>query len=302
MPDMMLILLIVPLILILLLILFIYKQSKGFKVVRYAFVNERLGIPHFRFALISDLHDYDHGEGNAGVLKALGEEKPDAVFFAGDMVTSSMEPSYHDGRALEFIRAVAADYPIYYGIGNHEEKLRRCPDEFPGEYERYCGKLADMGVRMLTDEKVSIDEAGIDVYGLDLEHEYYRKLKTKWIPDDYLDKKFGQNDGSRVSILIAHDPDQFDKYALWKPDYVLSGHVHGGIVSLPLLGGVISPQLKLFPKYDAGLFTIGTSTMILSRGLGSHTIPIRVFNKAEIVIVDLYRDKEMISENERGRV
>ena len=286
------VILIAAVILLLLIIWYVYKESRGFRVVRYSFVNDKLMTGHFRFAFISDLHDYDHGNDNEDVLKALDEEKPDAVFLAGDMVTSSMEVKYHDEVALRFVKAVADKYPLYYGIGNHEEKLRRCPDIFPGEYERYCGALDKMGVSMLTDEKVSIADAGIDVYGLDLEHEYYRKLVINRIPDDYLKNKFGTPDPDRISILIAHDPEHFDDYAKWHPDYVLSGHVHGGIVNIPPFGGVISPQLKIFPKYDAGLFEKDGSTMILSRGLGSHTVPIRVNNKAEIVIVDIYRSKE----------
>lgn len=281
-------------ILLLLFILYVYKESSGFRVVRYSFVNPRLKTGHFRMAVISDLHDYVHGHDNEEVLEAIDREKPDAVFFAGDMVTSSMEPHYHDRNAIRFIGELARKYPVYYGIGNHEEKLRRCPDEFPGEFDALVSKLADAGVRILTDEKLSIEPAGIDVYGLDLEYKYYRKLKTNWIPDDYLKDKLGDNDRSRVSVLIAHNPEQFDKYALWEPDYVLAGHVHGGIIRLPFLGGVVSPQIKLFPKYDSGIFVIGRSTMILSRGLGMHTIPVRINNKAEVIIVDLYNkeDKE----------
>ncbi|MBR6487122.1 MAG: metallophosphoesterase [Lachnospiraceae bacterium] len=277
---------------VLLLILFVYRESRGFKVVRYSFVNRKLKVPHFRMALISDLHDCDLGNDNRDVLKALDEEAPDAVFLAGDMITSGMEPECHDSNALKFIERVAEKYTVYYGIGNHEEKLRRCPKDHPGEFERLCSRLDKIGAPMLLDEKVSIDEAGIDIYGLDLSHEYYRRLKTRQIPDDHLDNKLGSNDTSRVSVLIAHNPEHFDKYALWKPDFVLSGHVHGGIINLPLLGGVLSPQLKLFPRYDAGVFLKDGSTMILTRGLGTHTIPVRVFNKAEIVIADIYRDQK----------
>ena len=68
---------------------------------------------------------------------------------------------------------------------------------------------------------------------------------------------------------------------------MLSGHVHGGIMRLPVLGGVLAPSLRIFPKYDGGLFRSGKSVMILSRGLGSHTIPIRIFNPGELVCVDL---------------
>lgn len=272
--------------------LFVYKESSGFAVVKYSFVNGKLKTDHFRMAVISDMHDHVHGHDNREVIEAIDAEKPDAVFFAGDMVTSSMELRYHDGNALRFIKELASKYPIYYGIGNHEEKLRRCPDDFPGVYEAFVSELAKSGVRMLLDEKVSIEPAGIDVYGLDLEHKYFRKLKTNKIPDDHLYKKLGSNDTERVSILIAHNPEHFDEYALWKPDYVLSGHIHGGIINIPPFGGAVSPQLKLFPKYDAGLFKIGGSTMILSRGLGTHTIPIRINNKAEVIIIDIYRDCE----------
>ena len=63
---------------------------------------------------------------------------------------------------------------------------------------------------------------------------------------------------------------------------VLSGHVHGGIMRLPLLGGVIAPSYRLFPKYDGGIFRHGKSWMLLGRGLGSHTLPFRFFNPAEL--------------------
>lgn len=72
---------------------------------------------------------------------------------------------------------------------------------------------------------------------------------------------------------------------------VVSGHVHGGIMRLPVFGGVLSPSLTLFPKYDGGRFSEGKSTMILSRGLGTHTIPLRVFNPGELVVIDFKPDK-----------
>ena len=270
-----------------LLVLFVYKESTGFRVVHYSFTNKKLKKDSFRFAMISDMHDCVHGDDNRPVLEAIDREQVDAVFLAGDMVTSYMEPEYRDENALRFIAALAEKYPVYYGIGNHEDRLKRCPEDFPGRYEHLVEELQELGVELLIDEKVSIEDAGIDVYGLDLEHEYYRKFMTNWIPDDYLERKLGRNDESRISILLAHNPEHFDKYALWKPDFVLSGHVHGGIVNIPLLGGAVSPQLKLFPKYDAGVFRKDDSVMILSRGLGSHTVPIRIFNKAEVIVVDI---------------
>ena len=99
--------------------------------------------------------------------------------------------------------------------------------------------------------------------------------------------KLGNPDRDRYSILLAHNPEHFQAYVSWGADLILSGHVHGGIIRLPFLGGVVSPAMKLFPKYDGGLFSQGNSHMVLSRGLGTHTIPVRINNKAELVVVEL---------------
>ena len=89
------------------------------------------------------------------------------------------------------------------------------------------------------------------------------------------------------SEVIANATEYFEEYAAWGADMVLSGHVHGGIMKLPIFGGVISPKLVLFPKYDGGRFENGKATMILSRGLGMHTLPIRIFNPGELVVIHL---------------
>ena len=58
-----------------------------------------------------------------------------------------------------------------------------------------------------------------------------------------------------------------------------------------VLGGVISPRLHLFPRYDGGKFTCGNSTMIVSRGLGMHTIPFRFNNPGELVDITIRKRK-----------
>ncbi|MDD6615286.1 MAG: hypothetical protein PUF13_04165, partial [Lachnospiraceae bacterium] len=61
---------------------------------------------------------------------------------------------------------------------------------------------------------------------------------------------------------------------------------HGGMIRLPFLGGVVSPQLRLFPEYSRGLFRLENRSMIVSAGLGSHTIPLRLNNPPELVVID----------------
>ena len=88
-------------------------------------------------------------------------------------------------------------------------------------------------------------------------------------------------------LLLAHNPEYLTAYAGWGANLVLSGHIHGGIMILPFLGGVIAPSYELFPKFDFGKFTEKNCEMVLSRGLGTHTINIRIFNKPEISVITL---------------
>jgi hypothetical protein len=112
------------------------------------------------------------------------------------------------------------------------------------------------------------------------------------MPNGIIVERLGALHEDKYNILIAHDPDFFDEYVDFGPDLVLSGHLHGGMIALPGIGGIISPQLQLFPKYDFGVFNKKNTTMIVSRGIGWHSIPIRIFNKAEIVTVTISNSRD----------
>ena len=102
----------------------------------------------------------------------------------------------------------------------------------------------------------------------------------------------GEPCAEKYTVLLAHNPDFFPVYAEWGADLVLSGHVHGGMVRIPGWKGVVSPNIRFFPKYDGGKFEEGKSTMILSRGLGMHTIPVRLFNPGELIVIDFMKEQE----------
>ena len=87
--------------------------------------------------------------------------------------------------------------------------------------------------------------------------------------------------------MIGHDPDYFEEYSKWGADLTVSGHVHGGLIIIPRFGGLISPMIKFFPKYYKGDYTIGDQHMIVSAGLGLHTLKIRVNNEPDLVTINL---------------
>ena len=95
-------------------------------------------------------------------------------------------------------------------------------------------------------------------------------------------------DKEKYNIAIAHNPLMAYAYESFGFDLVFSGHVHGGLVKLPLLGGILSPEYKLFPKYYEGIYNLNKTKMIVSRGLGfCKRLPIRILNPAEVVIINL---------------
>ena len=192
---------------------------------------------------------------------------------------------------------VAEKYPIYYGLGNHEYRMKIYPENYGDEFWEYITRLKEAGIQVLDNESAWIKVqrenrmTDIRVTGVSIERLYYKRFRKIEMAPDYLDGIVGTADKKAFQILLAHNPEYFEEYVDWGADLVFSGHIHGGIMRLPFLGGVISPKLVLFPKYDGGLFQRGDSTMILSRGLGMHTIPIRIFNPAELVVVHI-RPKE----------
>jgi len=268
--------------------LFIYKQSTGFTVSDFCFTTDKLGDKKLNLVMLTDLHDTDLDDNdNESLLMKIDEINPDFILLAGDMITSYMQPRYNSKTTFSFLKKLSDKYTVYYGLGNHEQRYLSEPEKFIGKFDNLAKLMKEYGINFLSDEKIDIPDSNVSVYGLNIPIEYYRRVVTKKLPDDYVESVFGCNKQERYNILLAHNPDQFPVYAKWKPDLVCSGHVHGGIVRIPGLGGVISPQLKLFPKYDWGIYELDNVKMLLSRGIGWHTIPVRIFNKAELIHITI---------------
>ena len=123
-----------------------------------------------------------------------------------------------------------------------------------------------------------------------------RSLVEKWkksgFTDNYLGVWLTPYLAPVKSLNFEQAVNYFKDYANWGANLTFSGHVHGGIMQVPFIGGVISPKLKLFPEYDKGLFENSGKYMILSGGLGNHTIKFRINNLPEIVLVTLENSGE----------
>lgn len=276
-------------VIILIVLLSAFIDSNRFVTRTYEIRSRKLTKP-CRLVLLADLHNKSFGRGNERLLSAIEEISPDAVLSAGDMLTAVGGSDFTN--ALSLMKELAARYPIYYGMGNHEYRLGLYPERYPGIYKDYLNGLKKAGIEPLINETVYLPAWNIAVCGAQIDRDYYRHFRRAPMEPSYLPKLLGTPEEGSFQVLIAHNPVYFDAYADWGADLVVSGHVHGGIMRLPFLGGVLSPSLTLFPRYDGGIYQEKESTMILSRGLSSHTPPIRIFNPGELIVIDLLPDKQ----------
>lgn len=268
----------------------ILQHMKNFRIAKYQIpIDEKKYRPAgtLRIVLLSDLHNQRYGRKNAVLLREIDRLKPDLVAVAGDMFTPEEGRTEHV--ALNLMETLAGKYPVCYGIGNHEYIMKLDTNFFGVRYERYARGLRKAGVLLLENEHADITLKGIPIriYGLQLPWRFYRRFSYRRLPLEEMRSYLGTGTQERFQILLAHNPMCFSTYEKWGADLTLSGHLHGGFIRLPLVGGVISPQCVPFPKYDRGIFEKNGHYMTVSAGLGSHHDLPRIGNPAELVAIDL---------------
>jgi len=262
----------------------ILYDTNRFEVTEYKFTDTRIR-KKCRTVVIADLHNKSYGKKNEKLLEAIREQKPDFILVSGDVLTAKPGKSFEV--ATHLIAELAKDYPIYYGNGNHEHRLKLYPEVYGDMAEKYDKALEEVKVTRLVNADITLEEYGITVYGSEIDRFYYKRFGIQPMDIGYLPDILGKPQKDTYNILLAHNPDYFPRYADWGADLVLAGHVHGGMVRVPFVKkGVVSPNIRFFPKYDGGKFEKGKTTMLVSRGLGVHTIPIRIFNPAELPVID----------------
>ena len=228
----------------------------------------------FTIVQISDLHNARFGKDQKKLAALLKAAQPDLIAITGDLI-DKRRPGMQN--VLRFVERAVAIAPVYYVTGNHEAKSK----EFPLLKEA----LGRLGVTLLLDRTVSIERGGahIALAGLS-DARFVTADKTKFaaVSAQKL-SAFLPKEG--FTLLLAHRPELFAVYRAAGADLTLCGHAHGGQFRLPLVGGLIAPNQGLFPKYTAGLYREEGKCMVVSRGLGNSSIPIRLNNRPENGIV-----------------
>lgn len=229
---------------------------------------------NLKILLLSDLHNRDIKN---KIEKIIKEENPNIIILSGDMINE------FEGDQENFFKLIPVleKYKTYYTFGNHEEA---CIKDLKTNYLK---RLSKTKLILLNDEKTKLTD-NMMLYGLDVDISFFEGLRKKKLDNKYIEGRLGKLNTEKYNIAIAHNPLMAYAYESYGFDLVFSGHVHGGLVKLPFLGGILSPEYKLFPKYYEGIYNLNKTKMVVSRGLGfCKRLPIRILNPAEIVIINL---------------
>ncbi len=238
-----------------------------------------------RILFVTDYHEAVGGALNRRLLSMSKRLLPDIILIGGDMVNGK-EPNEDVSPAVELINGLCKIAPVVYAYGNHECRLRGMKDKEGYDWDAYRTALDPRVLFLENDHKrMKIGQWEFLLYGLNAGREYYVR-NGMWLSEGEMNYLLGERDKSLPSILLAHDPSHFKAYTDWGADLTLSGHYHGGIIRLPWVGGFISPKWDLFPKYDYGTYERNGKEMIVSSGIGQHSIPVKWCNYPELVVVD----------------
>lgn len=236
---------------------------------------------------VSDVHTEAFGDYSDQVVSAIRNRVPDAILFTGDLMDCRRdELGRFFFRLLDRLPAV----PMVASPGNHEKRLERAW----GEKWDFVEQITRRGIRYLDNDHVTLTLQGqeVAVYGFIQPFRSFvvgsekknARLVQEMTPAE-VTELLGPCPAGPV-VLMAHDPVLFDAYAGWGAPLVLSGHIHGGVVRLPVLGGLLSPARKFFPPYDSGLYEKNGTKMIVSRGMCAPMFP-RINNAPDIAFITL---------------
>lgn len=226
----------------------------------------------FRVVEIADLHGREFGPDSSRLLRQVEEARPDLIAIDGDLFDADTDPAM----LSPLLTGLAEIAPTFYVTGNHEWQVKDRP--------RILASMEKLGIRVLQNEyevlvrgQDTLVVAGVD----DPCGPRDRKSPAA------LMEEIRQAEGEDAFVLmLSHRNDALSLWASLGADLVLAGHAHGGVVRLPLAGGVFGNDRGLFPDFDAGPYYEKGTCLYVSRGLGPASF--RLFNRPHLPVLVLH--------------
>ncbi|MFD0959737.1 metallophosphoesterase [Paenibacillus chungangensis] len=265
---------------LILLCLFLYEENNHIGITTYTVSSSELpqGLDGYRIVHLSDLQSKMYPNDQYPVVSKVKRLKPDIIVMTGDMVDAG---HYDEEATMVLMRGVTEIAPVYFAAGNHEYASRTFP-----ELEK---KLTGLGIHVLRNERVRIKAGDGNISLIGVDDPIFNRQEDGDVDKmtAHLREAIGGEVTEDYSILLSHRPELFHVYSDHSIDLSFAGHAHGGQFRLPLIGGVYSPGQGMWPELSEGLHERDGSTLVINRGLGNSVFPQRLFNRPEIVLVEL---------------
>ncbi|MBZ4222384.1 metallophosphoesterase [Bacillus wiedmannii] len=260
--------------------IFLYVQNNLISITEVKLTSSKIpsSFKGFKILQLSDLHNKKFGDNQDVLIQKVKSINPDIIAITGDLIDSK---SYDPEVSMELIRELVKEYPVYFVTGNHEK--------WSGKYNDLEKELKQHHVTVLRNEHVSIQIGGQDIHILGIDDPEFvtgNRDEGNVVKGEIIKAKFEMQPDT-YNVLLSHRPEFLTEYADEQIHLVLSGHAHGGQVRLPFIGGLVAPNQGILPTYTTGLYEKQNTSMVVSRGLGNSIIPQRIFNRPELVVVQL---------------
>ncbi|MBO4702638.1 MAG: metallophosphoesterase [Lachnospiraceae bacterium] len=251
-----------------------------------------------KVCFVSDLHNYSC---TPKFYEDIKEFVPDIILCGGDTITATK--GRKQDRAYYFLKELSKIAPTYTALGNHEYRAKIYPEVYGTLYDEFAEKTEEYKIPILSNSSKYFEESNVKVSSVDIDRSFYKRFKVYPMDDNYIESLVGKLEEDKYNILLAHNPDYFKHYNAYGSDLILSGHVHGGLIRLPLLRGIAHPGIRFFPKYSGGVYDDNGKfvryadsyvssknaviRLIVSCGIGFHTLPLRLFNPGELIFITI---------------
>ena len=283
--------LLIILIIIIAFVLIILIKSK-YEINKYVIKNEIIYDKKIRdkisIIFLSDLHEKVYGDNNYELINDILNNECKYIILGGDFIINSTKDIINNTikykNTIRFINDLSKlnekyKKKIYFSFGNHELRLRYNNNPI---FDQLVSNLEKNNITIIDDNFVELNN-NIRLYAISIFKGFYNKSfifnnKNKLLTSNIIKERLGELDKNKYNIILSHSPDYSDNLIDYGFDLVLSGHYHGGLIRLPIIGTVFSPDLMLFPMYSYGLYNKNGKYIYVSNGLGEHYLNIRFLN------------------------
>jgi len=195
------------------------------------------------------------------------------ITVVGDFVNSQPSEVYPFAEAFSELKA---RYGVYGVLGNH--------DYYSRDVDTVARNVNECGIKLLVNDRVALEKDNKKLYLLGADD-----VGNSERAGQSFDRMLKGIDESIPKILLCHRPYFFDQSARRGIALTLSGHTHGGQIVFARIGNDIISLARLASPYVAGLYSIESSRMYVSRGVGTVGVPVRLNCPPEITKITLVK-------------